>query len=285
VQPNSRKIVVDLDGVREGLGEVSVPVSEFYDRCRPLIEETLHAVDDLLARHGLSSGAPDSEGVERSLEAVYVAGGGSELPLVPRGLRERFGRKVRRSAHPHSTTAIGLAIQADSAAGYVVRERFTRYFGVWREAEAGRRIAFDPLFLKETPLPGPKERPLDIRRHYSPVHDIGHFRYLECSQLAEDGQPTGDITVWDEIRFPFDPSFRDRQDLRTAPVGLSELASQQQIEEAYTCDAAGRLAVTITNHSGGYRRRFRLGRWAASDKPLTPRRRTTRARAKAQRSA
>jgi hypothetical protein len=194
--------------------------------------------------------------------------------LVPRGLRERFGRRVRRSAHGHLTTAIGLAIQADESAGYVLRDRFTRYFGVWREWDDGRRIAFDPLFTKETPLPGPRETPLAISRHYVPVHDVGHFRYLECSHLSEQGQPTGDITLWDEIRFPFDPELRECADLQAVAVRRSQHAAGQQIEEAYSCDAGGSLAVTITNHSGGYERRFTLGRWGMSGQTIQPAKQT-----------
>ena len=132
-----------------------LPISDYYDRCRPMLDETVHLVEDLLAAHG----SPE-------LDALYVTGGGSELPLVNRVLKEKFGRRVRRSAHTRSATAIGLAIQADSEAGYVLRENFTRYFGVWREGDGGRRIIFDPLFAKGTPLAGPGEQALEIRRRY-----------------------------------------------------------------------------------------------------------------------
>jgi molecular chaperone DnaK (HSP70) len=124
LHPNSRKIVVDLDQVREGLGQVTVPVAEFYERCRPLLEPSLAAARRLAEEQGI--------------EALYVTGGGSELPLVARVLREDFGRKVKRSEYTRSATAIGLAIQADAAAGYTLREMFTRNFGVWREDDAGR---------------------------------------------------------------------------------------------------------------------------------------------------
>jgi len=267
LNPNSRKIVLDLDSVREGWGTITVPVADYYERCRPLVEETLRIVDDLVTQQ-------NAEG----LEALYVTGGASELPIVSRVLRERFGKRVRRSLHARSATAIGLAIQADQEAGYVLSEKFTRFFGVWREGDSGRQIVFDPLFPKGTPLPGPDEQPFEIRRRYRPVHNVGHFRYLECSQLTEQGQPTGDVTVWDEIQFPFDPAL---QESNGVAVGHSEAVHSQQIEERYSSDSSGTVTVTITNTTAGYQRQYKLGRWASHNAPSVaakPRSRHTRRR-------
>ena len=257
LNPNTRKIVLDLDGVREGWGMVTIPAADYYERCRPLLEETLNLVDDLMTAHGAEE-----------LEALYVTGGASELPVVGRILREKFGRRVRRSLHARSATAIGLAIQADEQAGYVLRERFTRYFGVWREADSGRRVIFDPLFTKDFALPAAGESPLEIRRRYSPVHNVGHFRYLECSHVDDDGQPAGDVTVWDEIQFPFDPAVRDMDNV---PVEHSDAAAAQEIEERYQCGASGSVTVSITNLTAGYERQYRLGRWAAKEAPAVAR--------------
>src|ERR1700722_13512751 len=195
VHPNSRRIVVDLDVVKEGLGQATVSVADFYERCRPLLAESIEAAALLAA--------------DNEIEALYVTGGGSELPLVSRVLREEFGRKVKRSEYTRSATAIGLAIQADATSGYALREMFTRNFGVRREGDAGRRMVFDSIFPRATRLPGPGEPPLSVRRRYRPVHNVGDFRYLEASTVGDDGQPSGDITVWDEILFPFDPALAD----------------------------------------------------------------------------
>jgi molecular chaperone DnaK (HSP70) len=192
-----------------------------------------------------------------------VTGGGSELPLVARMLREEFGRRVRRSTYTRSATAIGLAIQADASSGYALRDVFSRNFGVWREGDAGRRMTFDVIFPRGTPLPGPGEPPLTVRRAYRPVHNIGHLRYLEASGVNASGQPDGDIAVWDDVLFPLDPALAADPHLDRAAVAPSEAAAVQEIEEHYACDAEGALAVTISNLTSDYARRYTLGRWSA----------------------
>jgi len=256
LHPNSRRIVVDLDVVREGMGQAAIPVADFYARCRPLLEDTLEPTRRL-AEQG-------------EVEALYVTGGGSELPLVSRVLREEFGRKVKRSEYTRSATAIGLAIQADAASGYALREMFTRNFGVWRESDEGRRMVFDPIFPRATRLPAAGDPPLSVRRRYRPVHNVGDFRYLEASQVGDDGQPSGDITVWDEILFPFDPALADTGQLETQPVGRSDRAAIQQIEEQYACDAAGVVTVTIRNLTSHYGREYKLGRWSGKTAVVAP---------------
>jgi len=248
LHPNTRKIVVDLDQFCEARGETTIAVATYYDRCRPLVEETIRKVSSLVG--------------DREIEALYVTGGGSELPLVARMLREEFGRRVRRSVYTRSATAIGLAIQADTTSGYTLREVFSRNFGVWREADDGRVKVFDVIFPSGTPLPAPGESPLAVRRHYRPVHTVGHFRYLEASALDGSGQPAGDIAVWDEVWFPLDPALTGHDDLARAPVARSETAASQEIEERYACTPAGTVAVTIHNRTSAYMREYTLGRWS-----------------------
>jgi molecular chaperone DnaK (HSP70) len=258
LHPNSRKLMIELEQVREDWPTVGVPVSDFYARAQPMIEETVHATHDLLA------------GREETVEAVYVTGGASDLPLVSRALRERFGRRVRRSSYTRSATAIGLAIQADHTAGYQLSERFTRNFGVWREAEEGRLVVFDPLFLKGTPLPGSSDEPLRVVRRYPPAHNVGHFRYLECSHTTADGRPTGEVTVWDEILFPFEAELAEAGDLTQVPISRIHWDPPQEAEEAYSVDSSGAVTVTISNLSAGYAKSFRLGRWAVPQSPVVP---------------
>jgi hypothetical protein len=99
---------------------------------------------------------------------------------------------------------------------------------------------------------------------------VGHFRYLECARLAGDGRPVGEITDWDDIRFPFDPNLQDRADLATVPVVRAPGTKSFVIEETYTCDGSGNLAVEISNKVTGYEKTFRLGRWSARQAKISP---------------
>src|SRR5205807_2060736 len=64
INPNTRKIAVDLDNVTEGAGTVYIPIGDYYERCRPMLDETVRLVEDLIAAHG----SPD-------LDSLYVTGG------------------------------------------------------------------------------------------------------------------------------------------------------------------------------------------------------------------
>ena len=230
LHPNSRRIVVDLDTVREGMGQATVGVAEFYEVCRPLLEESVRIAVRLADE-------------ARDIEALYVTGGGSELPLVARVLREQFGRKVKRSEYTRAATAIGLAIQADAESGYKLSEIFHRNFAVWRESEAGARMILDPIFKRGTRLPALGEPGVKVSRVYRPVHNVGDFRYLEASHINDTNQPKGDIMVWDEIRFPFDPGLADAASLEGVSVHKSGRAETQVIEELYIADPAGVVTV------------------------------------------
>lgn len=253
LNPNTRRIVVDLDRVRGGWDEVSIAVGPYYELCRPLVEQTAELVEELLAAH------PD-----RSIETLYVTGGGSELPAVGRVLKERFGRAVRRSAYMRSATAIGLAISADARSGYMLHEKFSRHFGVWREADHGRGVDFDVLFPRGLELPRPGAPPLRVVRSYRSVHNIGHFRYVEAASVGADGQPSGDLTLWDDIQFPFDATLLEADDLTRVEVSRKGEGAGSEVEEEYLCDASGILKVTICNRSDSYRREYTLGRWSNS---------------------
>jgi molecular chaperone DnaK len=188
---------------------------------------------------------------------------------VARILRESFGRKVRRSSYMRSASAIGLAIRAESLTGGVhgdaaerVHDQFNRNFGLWREADHGGNIFFDLILPRGVQLPVPGEPPLHIERIYRPAHNIGHFRYLESSQLDEHMQPIGEISNWDQILFPFDPQLRHHTDLASVPVALLANSDDLRIREEYTCDSTGSVRVKIHAEPGGFAREFTIAQSA-----------------------
>lgn len=87
--PQSRRILLEVAG-----RDVTVPVADFYAAITPLVERTVDALAPLL------SGVHVSALREDAIAGLYVVGGASALPLVPRALRERFGRRVLRSPLP-----------------------------------------------------------------------------------------------------------------------------------------------------------------------------------------
>jgi molecular chaperone DnaK (HSP70) len=246
LNPNTRKVTIDLERARAGWEQVTIPVDLYYERCRPLIEATRKVVEDLLAARS-----------PRPLDTLYVTGGGSEFPPVARILRESFGRKVRRSAYMRSASAVGLAIRAGTASEGL-RDQFNENFGIWRETDHGGTIVFDLIFPRGARLPAPGEPPMLSERNYHPVHNIGHFRYLECSQLDEHGQPTGEITNWGQILFPFDPELRPHSDLISLPVCRLACEDELSICEEYTCDASGNIRVKISARPAGYEKEFSI---------------------------
>lgn len=259
LNPNSRKVTVDLEQIREGWSEVSIAVDVFYEQCRPLIEASRTVVESLLAVHP-----------EHGIDTLYLTGGASELPPIARVLRENFGRKVRRSPYMRSATAIGLAIRAAEREGRTLRDQFTKNFGVWREADAGHNVTFDVIFPRGIKLPRRGQEPLKIVRRYQPAHNIGHFRYLECAHLDSQRQPHGEISNWDDIRVPFDRSLRDCSDLEEKPVLRFTAQQDLVIEEEYTCDSNGNVKVRISDRIGEYAAEYRLGHWSRNGKRAKP---------------
>ena len=251
INPNTRRITVDLGQISLVGGEVSVPLATFYERCEPLIAKTVAATESALA-----AVMGDDFDDLTSLACVYLVGGSCELPVLARTLRDRFGKRVRRSPYPSAATAIGLAIVSDQDTAYQLQDRFHRHFGVWRESEAGTRVVFDPIFSKGTPLPA-DGKSLMVTRRYQAAHNIGHFRFLECSHLDDSLEPRGDIVAWDQVFFPFDPQLAESE---LSAVAVQNWTGPQGaiIEEQYHCDARGMIDVAISNEASGMVRRFAI---------------------------
>lgn len=253
LHPNTRKVVVELSKVLENQADVTIPVNSLYQRCTPLIEQTIDVIENAVAK-----AADISNHSINIMNNFYIVGGGSELPIVARLLRDKFGRKVRRSACAHGATAIGLAIISNHEANSKILGQFTRHFGVWREQNAGKTVCFDSIFDKGTKLPTPGSSPIIRTHRYKPIHNIGHFRYLECSHFDANNQPTGEFTPWNDICFPYDPTLYKQTKLDKVPISKLDSALETGIEERYQCDSNGIIQVTIDNIVTGYQRSYLL---------------------------
>jgi len=236
--PNTRKFVVD---------DTVIPVDEVYDACMPLVDQTVAAMAPAMRDPRRGS----DEVSWNELAGIYVVGGASSFPPVYRALREQFGaHRVRRSPHPFGSCAIGLAIHLDDRAGYKLKERLTRHFGVFREDEHGGRISFDVLVPKDTPLPA------QVSRRYRAAHNVGHYRFVECGRI-DAGRPEGNLAAWDEVLFPFDPSLRDRD---LSAVQVERLGHGPEVEETYKCGSDGTVTASLRVLDDGFERTLRLSR-------------------------
>jgi hypothetical protein len=202
---------------------------------------------------------PDGDDVDWSVVAgIYVVGGAGSFPLVARMLRTVFDEKrVKRSLHPFAATAIGLAVFLDKEAGFALSERLSRHFGVFRETLAGADVCFDPIVPKGAQLPTAGQPPFVVTRTYRAAHNIGHFRFVECSRLR-DGRPDGDVTPYDPVFFPFDPDLDDDEDLQRRPVRRRD--DGPDVEERYVVTPGGAVEVTLTTRPARLSRTFRLAR-------------------------
>lgn len=240
--PQSRRIVLDVAGE-----VVALPVAEFYDSLTSIVDRTITAMAPLLP----STGAQALK--DEDVAGIYVVGGSSSLPLVPRALRERFGRRVLRSPLPAGSVAVGLAIAADDV-GYDLSDQLSRSFGVFREGDAGTQTTFDAIVGAHEALPSSGVRTLT--RRYHAAHNIGVFRFVEARELDEHGLPVGDVAPFACVTHPFAPELEQVEDLAGYPVLRDE--SWQEIEERYELDAAGMISVTIRNLGTGHERAYRL---------------------------
>jgi len=269
IGPQSRRVVVEVPAAGAAAStSATVPVDEFYAAVTPLVEATTEAMEPLVQ----SLGSPDKDGDElQGVAGIYIVGGASGLPLVPRMLRSRFGRRVHRSPMPSASTAVGLAIAADPDGGFSLRDRLSRGFGVFREREAGAAVSFDPVLdrsLRTAEALGEtaSAEPVVVTRRYQAAHNIGWFRFVEYSSVDDQGEPRGDIAPVAEIVFPFDPQLQQAVDGSTAGTAgtaagpsllqdarIVRMDAGPLLEERYTVDPAGIIELSLTDLTTGYR--------------------------------
>jgi len=250
LKSNTKKMVVDPSMVLQDQKPVVLDTGLIYERCGSLIDRSLETLQMVL--QGIDENPENS----RSLAALYLVGGSVSFPPVARRLRELYPSKVKVSPFPHASTAIGLSIAGDPKANLTVRESVSRHFGIWRERDKDK--IFDPIFLKDRQV-DPHTGRLRVIRTYNPVHNIGLLRYLECSSIGKTEEPEGDIALWQDVYFPYDPKLRDRKDLAKISIEKYPGVSSQEVTEAYEYNEQGIIQVEIENRTSGYKKLFTLG--------------------------
>lgn len=251
IGPNTRRLFVEVgaclqecDRKRWETAADHVEVlqaSDYEAACRPLLAQTLELVERALKK---------TDG-KKQLAGLYVVGGASALPVVTRTLRRHYSRRVHRSPYPSAAIAIGLAIAAAGQEKIEVKDRFHHNLGVFREKESGNTVGFDTIVGPNTPIPSAGAPPVAVIRRYQPTHNIGHFRFIECSWLDDTGRPSGDIKPFAEVRFPFEEKLQGKTDLETVSVTRS-CGNAAAIEERYWLHATGAVELTIVDMRTGY---------------------------------
>ena len=266
--PNTRRFLVDLSAVDRP--PFCCLIDDVYAVCAPLVDKTAKVLWRVLRDPGRLDSDIDGDAgravtgdVDWSeVAGIYVVGGAGSFPLIARMLRTAFDdKRVKRSPHPFAATAIGLAGFLDKEAGFTLSDRLSRHFGVFREAQAGHDVTFDPILPKGITLPTDGQPPVVVNRTYRAAHNIGHFRFLECSRLSGD-RPDGDVTPYDPVWFPFDPALNHEADLARRPIDRRE--DGPVVEERYVVTTGGAVEVTLTTHPAGLTRTFHLTRPASS---------------------
>ena len=177
--------------------------------------------------------------------------------------RDAAARRMAFGAHLLVRQNIDV-VMANIAGSKQTREFFRRRFVDYIE------VYLDVVFPKDTPLPTRGAPALTVERRYRAAHNIGHFRYVESSQVR-DGQPDGDLMPWDEIRVPYDPALRERKSLAGVSVRRLE-GDGPMVEEVYRCTAEGTLEVSVTVDDGArpegrYSQTFHLARRSGGKPP------------------
>jgi molecular chaperone DnaK (HSP70) len=236
IGPYTQKLHVDTPH-----GTVSIPIREFHEVIRPLVDRTVDLVERVIT---------EAKGRGRDADRIVLVGGGGLLAAIPKLLRERFGRaKIHQGLYPFAAVAIGAAIQADTP-DLEVTDRLNSHFGVVRVREDGSEYV-DVIFEKGRPLPAPGRIQTVTRPPYDPRHNIGRFQYLECEEIdPKTGLPAGETVYWNKVLFPYDRGINtDGKPLSSDDVGLIEktpLLMEERIVEEYFLDAYGILTTRIS---------------------------------------
>lgn len=234
---------------------VGVPVSTYFDRLRGVVTPAIETAWQLATGRAAQDAGVDPD----SIDALYLVGGSSKLPLVRLLLAARFAHaRLVMTDKPFTATAMGAAIH--SAEALTLRDILSRHFGVIRLADHGRREYFAPIFPAGQRLPARGEPPVELSVEYSPRHNIGHLRYLECASVDPRGTPVLGVRNWSDVFFPYDPAIPVERPVALADIAAREDLAWQTVSETYSCDSDGVISVRLRRASDGRTRTYEIFR-------------------------
>lgn len=233
----------------------AVRVSDYFEQLRPLIAPAIDALEALV-----TGAAARGAGVEpERLDAIYLVGGSSKLPLVAEMIAARFPKAhLVMTDKPFTATAMGAAIQ--SAEHLTLHDILSRHFGVLRLADHGTREYFAPIFRAGTRLPPHGSGPLELTVQYAPRHNIGHLRYFECAGVDAQGRPAAGVRAWSDVLFPYDPAIPIERRMTPAAIGGRDDLAGRSVRETYACNSDGVITVRLTRDSDGASRCYEIFR-------------------------
>jgi molecular chaperone DnaK len=233
---------------------ISISVDYYREQISPLLNQAVSMLQEIIqsAEHqwaGLNIGTQPL--------TIYLVGGSSKLPCVAELVSEAFpGSHVVLSDKPFQSVALGAAICAADRINY--HEIFARHFGLIRLKDHGRTETFDTIFPAGTPVPRRGESPLEKVVRYTPAHNIGHLRYLECTSLGPDSMPLRGVRTWSDILFPYDPAYPLSASVTKNDIISTDQFAHVEVSEIYRCDSDGVITVEVQNPARNESRRYEI---------------------------
>ena len=233
----------------------AVGAAAYFEQLTGLIAPAVDTLWSLVTGAAAHAAGIDPE----TLDAVYLVGGSSQLPLVGQMIGARFsGARLVMTDKPFTATAMGAAIQSTETV--TLHDILSRHFGVLRLADHGTREYFAPIFNAGTQLPARDSAPVEVCVHYSPRHNIGHLRYLECAGVDSTGQPAIGVRAWSDVLFPYDPTIPIGRQLSPADIACRDDLADHDVCETYSCDSDGVITVHLTRQGDGQTRAYEIFR-------------------------
>jgi len=248
----AKSLLLDPEDLNLKGRPISVRTRDYLKLVQPLVDRAVDRLAELLDRSPAVQARK-----KRDLGAIYLVGGSSKLPLVQERIAKRFPETKVISTHkPFTSVAVGAAIYASQKLD--VSDIFSRHFGVYRLLDEGKRDFFAPIFQAGTRLPSKGEPPLKRTLRYTPQHNFGHLKFLECTEVDQAGLPKGSIRKWSDVLFPYDPSVGMESTVDPDQIIVDADLSNTVVEEDYTCDHDGVITVVVNRKADGQARKFEL---------------------------